>query len=81
MLELHQFEGCPWCARVRETLDDLGLDYIVRTAPHDPADRDRVRAVSGQDLVPVLVDPERSRVVVDSRQIVAYLRAAYPRHA
>lgn len=81
MLELYQFEGCPYCATVRETLDDLGLDYVVRTVPHDPADRERVHAMSGQDLVPVLVDTERSRVITDSHRIVEYLKSLPPRGA
>ena len=81
MLELYQYEGCPYCADAREALDDLGLDYVVRSVPHDPGERDRVRAVSGQDLVPVLVDPERKQVVADSRAIVHYLKENYPRRA
>ena len=75
MLELYQFEGCPYCARVRMALDALGLDYVVRTVPRAHARRDRVRAVSGQTRVPVLVDPERNEVVVESEAIIEYLRA------
>ena len=75
MLELYQFEGCPFCARVREELDALGLDYVVRTAPRPPAQRERVMAVSGQTQVPVLIDPARNRVVVESEDIVEYLRS------
>jgi glutathione S-transferase len=81
MLELYQFEGCPHCARVREALDALGLDYLVRTVTHRMEGRARVRAVSGQDLVPVLVDPERREVVVESERILDYLEARYRRHA
>jgi glutathione S-transferase len=62
---------------VRETLDDLGLEYIVRPVPVEPARRDRVREISGQTLVPVLVDTERHLVLHESRDIVAYLRAHY----
>ena len=47
-------------------LDALGLDYIVRSVPRRHARRDRVLAVSGQTLVPVLVDPERGKVVVEN---------------
>jgi len=74
MMELYQFEGCPFCARVREELDALGLDYVVRTVPRPHALRDRVQAVSGQTQVPVLVDPARQRVVVESEDIIEYLR-------
>jgi glutathione S-transferase len=77
MLELYQFESCPYCVSVRETLDDLGLDYLVRTVPSDLARRDRVRQISGQPLVPVLVDTDRAQVIHESRDIIAYLRQHY----
>ena len=75
MLELYQFEDCPFCARVREELDALGLDYVVRSVPRPHALRERVKAVSGQTQVPVLVDPVRKRVVVESEDIIQYLRS------
>ncbi|HUD70817.1 MAG TPA: glutathione S-transferase N-terminal domain-containing protein [Dongiaceae bacterium] len=77
MFELYQFEGCSYCQVVREALDELGLDYIVRTVPVEHARRDRVREISGQTLVPVLVDTERHLVIAESRDIVAYLRENY----
>ncbi len=77
MLQLYQYEGCPFCEHVREAMDDLGLDYVIRTVPREHSERDRVEAVSGQPLVPVLVDPGKDRVVVDSREIIKYLRSNY----
>jgi glutathione S-transferase len=48
----------------------------------DPDDRTAVRAVSGQDLVPTIVDLDRGRrVVYDSMVIVKYLEEAYPDRA
>jgi glutathione S-transferase len=43
----------------------------------DPADRSPVRALSGQDLVPVL-QTEQNEVVVDSMKIVAWLESRRP---
>ena len=57
MLELYHIEGCSACQVVRETLDDLGLSYVVRPVSPEHARRDRVLAISGQTLVPVLVTP------------------------
>ena len=79
MLELYQYEECPYCALVREALDARGLDYIVRTEPRSHAERRRVRELSKQTGVPVLVDPDRDCVVVESREIVAYLDRHYGR--
>jgi glutathione S-transferase len=42
----------------------------------DPDDRSRVREVSGQELVPVLIDD--GRVVADSTRILEYLEQEYP---
>jgi len=77
MLELYQIEGCWYCQVVRETLDDLGLEYVVRPVPAAHAQRDQVRAISGQTLVPVLVDTERHVVINESRDIISYLREHY----
>ena len=43
----------------------------------DPRDRTRVREVSGQELVPVLVDDDRT-VVFDSPVILEHLESRYP---
>jgi glutathione S-transferase len=79
MLELYQYEDCPFCARVRQALDALGLDYVVRTEPRAHPRRERVKRVSGQTQVPVLVDPDRKEVVVESEEIVEYLGHHYGR--
>ncbi len=79
MLELYQFEGCPFCSRVRLALDGLGLDYVVRTVPRAEPLRGRVKAVSGQTQVPVLVDPDRKKVVIESEEIIEYLGRHYGR--
>jgi maleylacetoacetate isomerase len=44
---------------------------------HDPADRSAIRALSGQELVPVLEVPG-GRVVADSMAIVDWLETAHP---
>jgi glutathione S-transferase len=51
---------------------DLELDWV----DVDPADRSEVERVSGQPLVPVLVDGDR--VVVDSTEILRYLEEWTP---
>jgi glutathione S-transferase len=50
----------------------VGIDWV----DVDPADRSEVEGVSGQPLVPVLV--ERGRVVVDSTEILRYLEDRTP---
>jgi glutaredoxin 3 len=81
MLELYQFESCPHCTRVRRKLSELGLDWISRTISADRSERQRVEAISGQPLVPVLADPDHNMVVTEAEDIIAYLDEMYGPHA
>jgi glutathione S-transferase len=63
--------------RVSLALAHKGLD--VEWEDVDPADRSRVEEVSGQSLVPVLLDD--GRVVVDSTVILRYLEELQPEPA
>lgn len=75
---LYELEGCPYCAKVKRTLDDLGLEYESRLVPASHAERDDVEAVSGQTGVPVLVDEANDiEGMPESDDIVAYLRRTY----
>lgn len=75
MLEVYQFEGCPFCGKVRQKMTELGIDFIARQV--DPEDRTRVEDVSGQSNVPVLVDPNTDTVMPESDDIVEYLEENY----
>lgn len=75
MLEVYQFEGCPYCSKVRKKMTDLGIDFIARAV--DPHDRSRVKEISGQENVPVLVDPNTETTMPESDDIVDYLDEHY----
>jgi len=79
MLTLYQVEWCPYCHRVREVLTELELPYKAVNVPRRPKDRKVVRKVSGQELVPVLVDG--GAVAVGSGEAVRHLRETYPQPA
>lgn len=75
---LYELEGCPYCAKVKRKLDDLGLDYESRYVPRSHAERDEVKAASGQTGVPVLVDEEHGiEGMPESDDIIAYLEETY----
>ena len=76
-LELYNLEGCPFCAIVRDILDELGLDYVVHEVPGMRFLRSAVRKISGQSNVPVLIDPNRDVILPESEDIIAYLREHY----
>jgi len=77
-LELYELEGCPYCAKVIEKLDELGLDYESHEVPRSHSDRTEVQAVSGQTGVPVLVDNDNGiEGMPESDDIVEYLEKNY----
>ncbi len=76
MLEVYQFEGCPFCKKVRQKLTELQIDFIARQVEPN-GDRKRVEEVSGQTGVPVLKDPNTDTVMPESDDIVEYLEEHY----
>jgi glutathione S-transferase len=80
MLELYETPGCPYCIRVRDVLDELGIEYLVHTEPSSHRERTRVKALSGQTFVPTLHDPERGVIIADDDdKIIDYLNEHYGR--
>lgn len=76
MLELYQFEGCPFCQKVRQKLTELQIDFIAHQV-EPSGDREKVQEVSGQTGVPVLVDSNTDTVMPESDDIVEYLDEHY----
>lgn len=72
---LYRLEGCPYCERVVDRLDDLGVDYESVWVEGMHSRRDAVRRVSGQREVPVLVDDDRGVTMAESARILEYLDA------
>ncbi len=77
-LILYELEGCPYCAKVKNKLAELGLEYESRMVPRSHAERTEVKEVSGQTGVPVLIDEEHGvEGMPESDDIVAYLDETY----
>jgi glutathione S-transferase len=77
-LELYELPGCPYCAKVKTKLDELGLAYVSHEVPRSHSERTEVKDVSGQTGVPVLVDPAHDvEGMAESDDIVAYLDETY----
>lgn len=77
MLELYQFEQCPYCKKVRTALSDLNLDYICRNVPKMTKKREILTTLGGQDQVPFLVDLDKGVMMYESDEIVKYLEKTY----
>ena len=81
MLELYQFEECPYCVRVRKKLSELEVDFISRNVPRKKDDRKMLIKVSGQDGVPTLVDTDKGIVIADDDdRIIHYLEEEYEKN-
>jgi glutathione S-transferase len=77
-LELYELEGCPYCAKVVNKLEELDLDYESHMVPSSHSQRTEVEEVSGQTGVPVLVDEEHGvEGMPESDDIVEYLEETY----
>ena len=78
MLELYEFEACPFCRKVRDALTMLDLEVLVKPAPHG-GERYRPAAIKlgGKTQFPLLVDPNEDRLLYESDDIVKHLYARY----
>ena len=77
-LELYEFEGCPFCRKVREALSILDLDAVVYPCPKNgPRFRPEVVRRGGKAQFPYLVDPNTGTELYESDDIDRYLFAAY----
>ena len=77
MIELFQYEGCAGCARVRQRLSEMMIDFVARQVSPDPAHRTRLELATGQRDVPALLDPDQGMIVTEPDDILAYLEETY----
>jgi glutathione S-transferase len=74
-----RIHAIPHSTNVQRVALALGLKGVAvdEWIQHAPGDRSAVRAISGQDLVPVL-ETDDGTVLVDSMAIVAWIDATWP---
>jgi glutathione S-transferase len=78
LLELYEFEACPFCRKVREALSMLDLDALVHPCPKGGQRfRPEVEARGGKAQFPFLVDPNAGVELYESDDIVRHLYARY----
>jgi len=78
VLELYEFENCPYCRKVREALSVLDLEADVRPCPKNgPRYREEVRRRGGKAQFPFLVDPNAGLELYESDRIVRHLFDRY----
>jgi glutathione S-transferase len=77
-LKLYEFEACPYCRSVRETLTALHLDAEIRPCPKNGTRfRPEAERLGGKAQFPLLVDANTGITTYESADIVAYLFRTY----
>lgn len=76
-ITLYELDGCPWCEKVQDALDEHGLEYDSVWVDALHSDRNEVKRVSGQRGVPVLIDDETGVTMAESANIIEYIEATY----
>lgn len=78
MLELYEFEACPFCRKVREALSFLDLEAVIYPCPKNgPTFRPKVMEQGGKMLFPYLEDPNTGEKMYESDDIIRYLFSRY----
>jgi glutaredoxin 3 len=72
-IRLYTGDYCPFCRRVKNELERIGLDYEAVDADADM--REEVIRLSGQRAIPILTIGDE--VFVDSSHIIRELRKRY----
>ncbi len=78
LLELYDFEACPYCCKVRQVLTELDLDAMIYPCPRGGSRfRPRVIERGGRASFPYLVDPNTGVEMYESDDIIDYLYETY----
>ncbi|WP_158056157.1 glutaredoxin family protein [Halorussus halophilus] len=75
-ITLYSLDGCPYCEKVHDALDEKGVEYETEWVQALHSKRNEVKRVSGQRGVPVLVNESRGVTMAESEKIVEYVEAS-----
>uniref|UniRef100_A0A453RSG3 GST N-terminal domain-containing protein n=1 Tax=Aegilops tauschii subsp. strangulata TaxID=200361 RepID=A0A453RSG3_AEGTS len=77
-IEIYEFEGCPFCRKVREMVSVLDLDVLYYPCPKgSPTFRPKVLEMGGKRQFPYMVDPNTGVAMYESDDIINYLAKTY----
>ncbi|MEF8812945.1 MAG: glutathione S-transferase N-terminal domain-containing protein [Halovenus sp.] len=74
---LYRLEGCPYCEKVASKMQELDMDYHSVWVEAMHSRRNRVKEVSGQRQVPVLIDEDHGATLAESDRILEFLDKTY----
>nr|XP_023886229.1 uncharacterized protein LOC111998359 [Quercus suber] len=77
-IEIYEFEGCPFCRKVREIVAVLDIDVLFYPCPKNgPNFRPKVAQMGGKQQFPYMVDPNTGVAMYESDDIIKYLVGKY----
>ncbi|KAH7435565.1 hypothetical protein KP509_06G069600 [Ceratopteris richardii] len=77
-IEIYEFEGCPFCRKVREIVSILDLDVLYYPCPQGgPNFRPKAIQLGGKKQFPYMVDPNTGISMYESDDIIKYLVEKY----
>jgi glutathione S-transferase len=77
LLELYEFEACPYCRKVRAVLSNFDLEAMIYPCPRGSRHRAVVKEKGGKEQFPFLVDPNTGKEMYESDEIIRYLADTY----
>ncbi|KAL5545833.1 hypothetical protein UlMin_005520 [Ulmus minor] len=77
-IEIYEFEGCPFCRKVREIVAVLDIDVLFYPCPRNgPNFRPKAVQLGGKQQFPYMVDPNTGVSMYESDDIIKYLADKY----
>jgi len=78
MFILYYKPTCPFCQRVTQTAENLGVEFDLKDVSQDDTFADELIAQGGKRQVPFLVDTEKEVSLYESSDIIDYIRENKP---
>lgn len=74
-LELYHFESCPYCAKVRKAIDEMGIKSKIdyHDILKDPKAHERLMKMNDDEQVPCLVID--GKPMLESDEIIDWLKS------
>jgi len=76
MLNLYYKESCPFCQRVLQMAENLGVAFDLKDIEDDSIAAELIEK-GGKRQVPYLVDTEKDTAMYESSDIIDYIRDNY----
>ena len=73
MLELFILETCPYCKKVMDYMDSVGIHYR-KIDIADKASEESLINIGGKRQVPFLIDKDRNVQMYESSDIIEYVK-------